>query len=70
MPVMQFCIEITRDTTVSSKRIHCSIVDATTPAHAKKKAAMLLNLYAARGANKARVLNPKNEVIFKLHGTT
>jgi hypothetical protein len=48
--------------------IHCSIVDGITPAHAKQKAAMLLNLYAARGANRARVLNPKNEVIFKLHG--
>jgi hypothetical protein len=67
---MQFCIEITRDTAVSSKMIHCSIVDAISPVHAKKKAAILLNLYAARGANNTRVLNPKNEVIFKLHGTT
>jgi hypothetical protein len=29
---------------------------------------MLLSLYAARGANRGRVLNSKNEVIFKLHG--
>jgi hypothetical protein len=65
-PAVQFCIEITRETTVSSKLIHCSIVDAISPLHARKKAAMLLNLYAARGANSARVLNPKNEVIFRL----
>jgi hypothetical protein len=43
---MQFCIEITRETLGSRKMIDCSIVDAICPAHAKKKAAMLLSLYA------------------------
>jgi hypothetical protein len=63
---MQFCIEITRETAVSSELIHCSIVDAITPSHTKKKAASLLHLYAIRGANNVRVLNPKNEVIFNI----
>jgi hypothetical protein len=65
---MQFCIEITRETAASKKVIYCSFVEAISPAHAKQKATMLLNLYATRGANGARVLNPENEVIFKLHG--
>jgi hypothetical protein len=43
-----------------------AIVDEITPVRAKTKAAALLDLYAGRGANRARVLNAKNEVIFRL----
>jgi hypothetical protein len=63
---MQFRIEITRETAISRKVIYCATVDEISPAHAQKKAAMLLNLYAGRGANCACVLNPKDEVIFRL----
>jgi hypothetical protein len=65
-PVMQFHIEITCETAISSKVIYAATVDEITPARAKTKAAALLDLYAWRGANTARILNSKNEVIFKL----
>jgi hypothetical protein len=64
--VMQFRIEITSETAISSKVIYCAIVDEISPARAKTKAAALLDLYTGRGANSARVLNPQNEVIFRL----
>ena len=64
--VMQFRIEITSETAISSKVIYCAIVDEISPARAKTKAAALLDLYTGRGANSARVLNPLNEVIFRL----
>ena len=63
---MQFRIEITCETDISSKVIYRATIDEITPVRAKMKAAALLNLYAGRGANSARVLNPKNEVIFRL----
>jgi hypothetical protein len=63
---MQFHIEITCETDISSKVIYRATIDEITPARAKTKAATLLDLYAGRGANSARVLNPKNEVIFRL----
>jgi hypothetical protein len=65
-PVMQFHIEITHETDISSKVIYLATVDEISPAHAKTKAAALLDLYAGRGAESARVLNPKNEMIFRL----
>jgi hypothetical protein len=64
--VMQFRIEITCETDISCKVIYRATIDEITAARAKMKAAALLDLYAGRGANSARVLNPKNEVIFKL----
>jgi hypothetical protein len=63
---MQFRIEITCETDISSKVIYRATIDEITSVRAKMKAAALLNLYAGRGANSARVLNPKNEVIFRL----
>jgi hypothetical protein len=63
---MQFRIETTRQTDKSSEVICRAIVDEITPVRAKTKAAALLDLYAGRGANRARVLNAKNEVIFRL----
>jgi hypothetical protein len=51
---------------ISSKVIYRATIDEITGARAKMKAAALLDLYAGRGANSARVLNPKNEIIFRL----
>jgi hypothetical protein len=66
-PVMKFHIEITRDTAgVSTKVIYRTIVDEMSPERAKTKAGALLNLYAGRGANGARVLDQKNKELFKL----
>jgi hypothetical protein len=64
--VMQFHIEITCETDICSKVIYRATIDEITAVRAKTKAAALLDLYAGRGANSARVLNPKNEVIFRL----
>jgi hypothetical protein len=64
--VMQFRIEITCETQVGSKLIYCAVVDEISPACAKTKAAALLGLYAERGANNAAVINPSDEVIFRL----
>ena len=58
---MQFRIEITCETDISSKVIYRATIDEITLVRAKMKAAALLDLYAGRGANSARVLNPKNE---------
>jgi hypothetical protein len=64
---MKFHIEITRDTAgVSTKVIYRTIVDEMSPERAKTKAGALLNLYAGRGANGARVLDQKNKELFKL----
>ena len=64
---MQFHIEITRETAgISTKVIYRTIIDEMSPAHAKTKAAALLNLYAGRGANSARVLDQKHQELFKL----
>jgi hypothetical protein len=63
---MQFRIEITCETEISSRLIYCAVVDEISPARAKTKAAALLDLYTGRGANSAAVMNPKNEVIFRL----
>jgi hypothetical protein len=66
-PVMQFHIEITCDAAgVSIKVIYRTVVDEMTPFRAKTKAGALLNLYAGRGANGARVLDQKNNELFKL----
>jgi hypothetical protein len=54
---MQYRIEITSETDTSSKVICRATVDEISPARAKTKAAALLDLYAGRGANSARVLN-------------
>ena len=60
-------IEITHDTAgVSTKVIYRTIVDEMSPERAKTKAGALLNLYAGRGANGARVLDQKNKELFKL----
>jgi hypothetical protein len=64
---MQFHIEITCDAAgVSIKVIYRTVVDEMTPFRAKTKAGALLNLYAGRGANGARVLDQKNNELFKL----
>ena len=66
---MKFHIEITRDTAgVSTKVIYRTIVDEISPERAKTKAGALLNLYAGRGANSARVLTrtPNAHVASKL----
>jgi hypothetical protein len=55
---MQFRIEITCEN-ISGKVIYRATIDEITSVRAKMKAAALLNLYAG-------VLNPKNEVIFRL----
>ena len=63
---MKFNIEITRDSGIGTKVIYRTIVDEMSPERAKTKAGALLNLYAGRGANGARVLDQKNKELFKL----
>ena len=63
---MKFHIEITRDTSISTKVVYRTTVDEMSPQRAKIKAAALLNLYAGRGANSAQVLDHKNQELFKL----
>jgi hypothetical protein len=63
---MKFHIEITRDDGISTKVIYRTIVDEMSPERAKTKAGALVNLYAGRGANSARVLDHKNQELFKL----
>jgi hypothetical protein len=41
-------------------------VDEINPSRARAKATNLLSLYAGRGANSARVLNNKNEELYKI----
>ena len=63
---MKFHIEITRDTAGIKHQSDRTIVDEMSPERAKTKAGALLNLYAGRGANGARVLDQKNKELFKL----
>jgi hypothetical protein len=63
---MKFYIEIIRDDPVSAKVVYSTTVDEMSPSRAKTKAATLINLYASRGANKARILNDKKEELFVL----
>jgi len=62
---MKFHIEIVRRGGKTDV-IYSATVDEMNPNRAKMKAAALLNLYAGRGANAARVLNDKNEELYKL----
>jgi hypothetical protein len=61
---MKFQIEIIRADAASTMVVCRTIVDETSPHRAKTKAAALMSLYAGRGANKARILNAKNEELF------
>jgi hypothetical protein len=63
---MKFHIEVVRDDAAPGEVVYRTTVDEMSPHRAKTKAAALLNLYAGRGANKARVLNDKNEELFIL----
>jgi hypothetical protein len=62
---MRFHIEISRDDGAATEVIHRTSVDEMSPFRARAKAANLLSLYAGRGANSARVLNDKNEELYK-----
>jgi hypothetical protein len=63
---MKFQIEIIRADAANTTVVYRTTVDEISPHRAKTKAAALLSLYAGRGANKARVLNAKNEELFVL----
>lgn len=63
---MKFDIEITRTDGATAKVIYRATVDEMSADRAKLKAIALLNLYSGRGANAARVLNDKNEELYKL----
>jgi hypothetical protein len=63
---MRFDIEIIRDTGGSTEVVYRTTIDEMSPDRAKAKAGGLLNLYAGRGANVARVLNEKNEELYRL----
>ena len=64
---MKFHIEIIRETAgINAKVIYRTIVDEMSSERAKTKAGALLNLYAGRGANSARVLDQKSKELFKL----
>jgi hypothetical protein len=60
--VMKFHIEIIHADDV----VYRTTVDEMNPYRAKDKAVALLNVYALRGANKARVLNSRNDELFVL----
>jgi hypothetical protein len=62
---MRFHIEISRADAAGQVVIHGTSVDEMSPFRARVKAANLLSLYAGRGANSARVLNDKNEELYK-----
>jgi hypothetical protein len=61
---MKFQIEIISADAARARVVYRTTVDEMSPYRAKTKAAALLNLYAGRGANRARVLNDKNEELF------
>jgi hypothetical protein len=63
---MKFHIEVTRADTTTAEVIYRTTVDEMSPQRARVKAAALLSLYAGRGANRARVLNHKDEELFVL----
>ena len=63
---MNFHIEIIRDTSISTKVVYRTIVDEMSPQRAKIKAGALLNLYAGRGANSARVLGSQEPRTFQI----
>jgi hypothetical protein len=62
---MRFHIEIARADNAGTVIVHRTSVDEMSPLRARIKAANLLTLYAGRGANSARVLNDKNEELYK-----
>lgn len=64
--LMKFHIEIVRRNGGNTDVIYSAAVEEMNPSRAKMKAAALLNLYAGRGANAARVLNDKKEELYKL----
>jgi hypothetical protein len=66
LAAMKFHTEITRDSGIGTKVIYRTIVDEMSPERAKTKAGALMNLYAGRGANGARVLDQKNKELFRL----
>jgi hypothetical protein len=66
LAAMEFHIEITRDNGIGTQVIYHTIVDEMSPERAKTKAGALINLYAGRGANGARVLDQKNKELFRL----
>jgi hypothetical protein len=66
LAAMKFHIEITRDSGIGTKVIYRTIVDEMSPERAKTKAGALMNLYAGRGANGARVSDQKNKELFRL----
>jgi hypothetical protein len=63
---MKFNIEVIRVDAAATEVVYRTTVDEMSPHRAQRKAAALLDLYAGRGANKARILNDKNEELFVL----
>ena len=59
---MKFNIEIVR---ANGELVYRVSVDEMSPHRAKTKALALLNLYAGRGAAGIRVLNDKDEELYK-----
>jgi hypothetical protein len=60
---MKFNIEIVRE---DDSVVYRASVDEMSPSRARTKAGALLNLYAVRGARSARILNDKDEELYKL----
>jgi hypothetical protein len=63
---MKYQIELLREFGGSTQIVYQVTVDEMSPQRAKTKASGLLSLYGGRGANVARVLNEKNEELYKL----
>jgi hypothetical protein len=64
--VMKFKIEIAHIDGAISKVIYSATVDEMSPRRAMMKATSLRELYSGRGANSVRVLNDKNEELYRL----
>jgi hypothetical protein len=62
---MKFQIEVTRTNGADKVVLHRSSLDAMSPRQAKAKAAELLKVHARGGANGARLLNDKDEELYR-----
>ena len=62
---MKFRVEVTRTNGADRVVLHRSFLDAISPHQAKAKAADLSKAHARRGANGARLLNDKNEELYR-----
>ena len=66
---MKFHIELIRKSANGAEIIHRATVDEINPNQAKVKSEALLGFYASRGARVARVLNTKNEELYRLQAS-